>query len=368
MKLQTSWLILEHYGYNEKLRINEEHLVDNAIKEKELNEEWEGIELSDLTIEYLVKLYDAYSNSEGTLDETGIDNIFLTTPDGCPWNLPEEVVVNNDGSIDRKTWIGLWQKAFSEDYEKAYELLVYLGYCENFDEAVEVRTGRSQTLLSESKQQVFNCFVIGQQGTGKTSFLEMYLKGKFPESEQDLTEKKSIVVPLEIKNKSKYLVMTEFSEQNLIEDLLDNPRKMRYCDVLCLIHDGSQDSSNYISDISNKLPKRVAKVLIKTKSDTEAKYGVVPTEEVANEIGTSQFIEISNKNLSMVKEAVDLVSNTAMYPVKGLEHSIVETLKEEEAAAKSKQQSKMILLGGATLSILGGLAYALKVYLDVKRK
>lgn len=82
MKLQTCWLILEHYGYNDKLRISEEHLVNAEIFDSEIANNWEGVELSDIAIEYLVKLFETYSNQEGTLDQKGIDDLFQTTIDG----------------------------------------------------------------------------------------------------------------------------------------------------------------------------------------------------------------------------------------------------------------------------------------------
>lgn len=82
MKLQTCWLILEHYGYNEKLRISEEHLVGNDIIENEINNNWEGVEISDICLEYLVKLFNSYCNQEGNLDSKGLDSLFQTTIDG----------------------------------------------------------------------------------------------------------------------------------------------------------------------------------------------------------------------------------------------------------------------------------------------
>jgi len=150
MKLQTSWLILEHYGYNEKLRINEEYLVNSDTKLKEENDKWEGIELSDIAIEYLTKLFDRYSIDE-LLDHDGLEEIFLTTVAGIPWEIQDIWRTNNNNCIDLKTWIGLWQKAFSDDYAEAYELIVYLGFWEPFNATVEIKIERVQAILAESK-------------------------------------------------------------------------------------------------------------------------------------------------------------------------------------------------------------------------
>ena len=82
MKLQTCWLILEHYGYDEKLRIDEKHLVSIKVKEEEIEEKWEGVELSDSAIEYLIKLFGIYASQDATIDQEGIDQIFQTAVDG----------------------------------------------------------------------------------------------------------------------------------------------------------------------------------------------------------------------------------------------------------------------------------------------
>jgi hypothetical protein len=77
MKLQTTWLILEHYGYNEKLRINPSFYT---LGDKE--NDFKGVELTEITIEYLTKLFEIYANSDGLLDHDGLEEIFLTTVDG----------------------------------------------------------------------------------------------------------------------------------------------------------------------------------------------------------------------------------------------------------------------------------------------
>jgi len=162
MKLQTSWLILEHFCYNEKLRISEEYLVDTKTRLREENEQWEGIELSDIAKEYLTKLYDKYENSKGYLNHDDLEDIFQTTIEGIPWEIEEITNISKNYHIDLKTWIGLWQKAFSEDYASAYELIVYLGFCEPFDSTVDIKIERQDALLSQSGKTVFNCFIIGK--------------------------------------------------------------------------------------------------------------------------------------------------------------------------------------------------------------
>lgn len=360
MKLQTSWMILEHYGYNEKLRISEEYLVSNEIKEDELNQKWEGIELSSITEEYLLRLFGNHWTSEGYLTESGIDEIFQTTIEGCPWDIPNEAKILNENCIDRTTWINLWQKALFEDYEKAFELLVYLGFCDQFYNAVEIKTGRERYLLSESKKTVLNCFVVGGDKVGKSSFLEMFLKENLQDEIYDPDKDRSIVASVEVNNKIKTLILTEFHTPSISEQLLNNKKRANYCDVFCLMHDGSEKSAKFLNEIHPKLPKRIPKVIIRTKADVAARVGNVSTEELANELRTSQYIEISNKNIAQVKEAVGLLTQTALFPIKGLEHNIVEVLKEEIAKQKKKKQQMYAYSAIGAVVVVGGCIFAAK--------
>ena len=188
----------------------------------------------------------------------------------------------------------------------------------------------------------------------------MLLNERFPEEIDEESQNRSIVLPIEVASKSKYLVITEFQTDKLNINLFDNPKRIKYCDVLCLMHDGTEESSKFIFEIQKKLPKRIPKVLIKTKMDIKQKD--IPLEEIANEIKTSQYIEISSKNLALVKDAVDIIALTANKPAKGLEKEIVEMLKEEYDAIKKKEQNKYLIIGGVSLISAIGVAYAAKKY------
>ena len=72
MKLQTSWSILRHYGYNEHLRIRDEFLVNNTIRELEREQQWENVEASPTTVAFLTKVFEQFRNREsGLLEHEG---------------------------------------------------------------------------------------------------------------------------------------------------------------------------------------------------------------------------------------------------------------------------------------------------------
>lgn len=320
MKLQTTWLILEHYGYNEKLRINPSFYT---LSDKD--NDFKGVELTEVTIEYLNKLFEKYANSDGLLDHDGLEEIFLTTVDGWPWEIEEIAKLQANGWIDLKTWLALWYKAFYDNNERAYELIIYLGFIESFENTVLPKRARVESLLKQNYQSVLNWYVIGLKWIDR-----------------------SFVTDIEVNNKEKFLVITEFDERNIHNELLQNLKRMDNWDVIWMIFDGSEASAKFILDINESLPKDIARVLVKT-SDQEGMPGSTPTEEIANELKTSQYIEIQAKSILDSKPALEMITLTAMYPSKGIDNSIVEKLREEEAS-KSKQKFLLYISGAAAVA------------------
>jgi hypothetical protein len=90
MKLQGCWLILEHYGYNEHLRISDEYLVGNEMKKKANDEKWENVECSERTTDFLERLFHRFKNRTNHLDSENLGEIFQTTVEGVPWDIEYE--------------------------------------------------------------------------------------------------------------------------------------------------------------------------------------------------------------------------------------------------------------------------------------
>lgn len=356
-KLQTCWLILEFYGYNDKLRISDEHRVPTKVKEDETNESWEGLELTQSTIEFLEKLHDIHSSHDGNLYQKDIDELFQTYPDDCPWDISNETVVDNHGWISKKNWIGLWQREFNTDYEKAFEMIVYLGHILGFYDTVNVKINRRIFSINKpSKSTVFNCYVIGDENVGKSEFLNMVIKQKFSDEFEDLNPL-SIVANIPFNGIDRYLILHNIQHKNL-EQLFEDERKLQYCDWLCIMYDGSDTSANFIKKISGRFPNRIPKVIIRTKEDLVSKSNTIAIEEIADEVKTTQFIEISNKNVAKVKTAVDLILDTSINPSKGLDIAIVEKLQEELAAQQNKEKNKILILSLTAIVATGAAAYA----------
>ena len=136
IKLQTCWILLESFGYNESLRIREEFLVPKDIFETQY-QHCENIELSAKGREFLSQLFNQFRNVSDCLSEEEIATVFQTCPFPQPFDIKADCQCTEDG-INFANWIGLWQKLFSESYEKGFEYLSYLGFTDTFEDAIIV--------------------------------------------------------------------------------------------------------------------------------------------------------------------------------------------------------------------------------------
>jgi hypothetical protein len=85
-------------------------------------------------------------------------------------------------------------------------------------------------------------------------------------------------------------------------------------------------------------------------------------EEIANEIKTSQYKEISNKNLADVKAAVEMIGQIAINPLQGLDNDTIIELEDEEAQKNKDKQVKFILTSASLLGALAAIGYMLRKY------
>lgn len=99
-------MILEHFGYNHKLQIDDDYLVSQEEKELDQKENWENLELSKVSISFLTNIFKRFQNKQKKLDKSSLDEIFIPIKDGCPFELEKEIKSQKDCNYEE--WIGLW--------------------------------------------------------------------------------------------------------------------------------------------------------------------------------------------------------------------------------------------------------------------
>ncbi len=122
MKIQTCWTILRHFGYNEKLEINDEQFDDELILDEKKSQ---SVELTGTSIGFLKRLFRQHCKAQ-LLNYSGIIEIFdpinskerfrdcvLIFFIALPWTNIERLVkteiYDDEICISEQSWICLWQ-------------------------------------------------------------------------------------------------------------------------------------------------------------------------------------------------------------------------------------------------------------------
>jgi hypothetical protein len=82
-----------------------------------------NIELSDDTINYLRKIFEAYKTREkGRLLEKDMERIFATIENNIPWKVTNETLYEDGLTYDN--WIALWQMHISSNTIETFKNLI----------------------------------------------------------------------------------------------------------------------------------------------------------------------------------------------------------------------------------------------------
>ncbi|KAK2571827.1 Mitochondrial Rho GTPase 1-A [Acropora cervicornis] len=267
---ETTWTVLRKFGYGDDLKLREEYFcpaIDMGTDQT--------VELSDAGYQFLIDLFHKHDKE-----------VFSTCP-SMPWG--EDVITsverNTNGWITLQGFLAQWTLTTFLDYTRTLVYLASFGYTHQENEpslstAVTVCSPLTFTLVSsvsrliqmrkkfrllppnysqwgqantqlgtvtrsktvdlqkkQTSRSVFQCYVFGPPGVGKTAFLQAFL-GRTLELREIEWE----------------------SSGFLLHD--------RRCDVACFIYDSTNASSfTEVVQLREKLPKTVPCLLVAGKSE-----------------------------------------------------------------------------------------------------
>lgn len=257
---ESIWGILRAFHYTDSLSLHDKFLFpkvdiyDNC-----------SVELSPTGYRFFVDLFLKFDkDNDGGLNEEELAYLFLPTP-GIPklWkesNFPSSIVRNEKGYVSLQGWLAQWNLTTFLDHKTTLEYLAYLG----FDDGLSVkaiRVTRPRKLRQKQGKQyrgqvsdrnVFNCFLLGAPKLGKTSLLELFLRGTYSEHYLPTIQPRICVKDIELRGgKQCYLILEELG---LLEPaILENKSILDKCDVICYTYDLSDpDSFQYLVDLRRK--------------------------------------------------------------------------------------------------------------------
>lgn len=280
---ETIWGILRSFYYTDSLSID-----DRILYPKIDIPSHASVELSPIGIKFLVDLFLLFDkDNDGGLNDLELERLFYPTP-GIPrsWrdiNFPRSVVCNEKGYVTLQGWLAQWSMTTFLDYKTTSAYLGYFGF--------ESKTSNSSTVSalnitksrrfkkrngklyrsSVNDRTVFNCFIVGASGCGKTSLLESFLGRSFSDTHSPTIQQNIAVNNVELAGgKQCYLIMEELGE--LENAILENKEKLDLCDVLCFAYDSSDpESFQHLIEAKKRHPylDNIPTVFVALKADLD---------------------------------------------------------------------------------------------------
>ncbi|CAH3195771.1 unnamed protein product [Porites evermanni] len=315
---ETTWTVLRKFGYGDELKLRPEYLcpvIDIGTDQT--------VELSDAGYQFLIDLFHRHDKDEDeALKPEELQELFSIFPT-MPWgeDVVNSVETNANGWITLQGFLAQWTKIKTtsnspldfktlgrmvtsfglfhtclvqhSSYSRARsrepltvcsplpfilvssvsrliqmrKKLRFLPYNNpHWDQVNTKLVTRSKAVDLQKKQtsrSVFQCYVFGAPGVGKTAFLQAFLGRTLEPGESDKNLSSYAINLLEVNRQEKYLVLREIEWEKsgfLLHD--------RRCDVACFMYDSTDAASfNQVVQLREKLPKTVPCLLIAGKSE-----------------------------------------------------------------------------------------------------
>lgn len=276
---ETVWGILRAFHYTDSLSLS-----DSFLYPKLDVPENSSVELSPEGYRFLVDMFVLFDkDNDGGLNEAELNYLFKPTP-GIPklWqesNFAHSAVHNEAGYITLQGWLAQWSMTTNLEYKTTMEYLALLGFESSLSlnpntqvihsafghrritDALKVTKPRKKRNPSTRSyrnsivdRSVFNCFVVGSRGSGKTALLTSFLNRPVSEEYAPTIRPITVVNSVEVHGgKQCYLILEELGELELA--VLDNKSRLEKCDVLCCTYDSSDpESFAYLVELRKKYP------------------------------------------------------------------------------------------------------------------
>ncbi|KAL6928316.1 hypothetical protein ACO0SA_003054 [Hanseniaspora valbyensis] len=377
-RFETIWGLLRGYNYNDTLQISDDLLYpkfDVSVEDACF------VELSSNGYRFLVDVFRRYDkDNDGGLNDSELRKLFKLCPNGeipTSWintNFPDSCTTDNDGNVNLSGWLAQWAMTTFLDYKTTTKFLVYLGYqgdpktCLRVTKQRKVKKRHGKFYRAPvSDRKVFNCFLIGKPGSGKSSLLKSFANkddldiGSSYHNYYSPTMKPSLVInSLELADgKQYYLILQEFGQSEF--EVIENEKKWDQCDVLCLCYDSSDpESFSYILRIMEKYPhlQRLPIIVVGLKADldTQDQRCFIQPDEYCESLSLDHPLRTSVLWPSSLLQLFTKVVNASLEPLKATSGFEVE-IKPETFNDEFKEQISHILTAFGVITVLSYGAY-----------
>ncbi|KAL8166323.1 LOW QUALITY PROTEIN: hypothetical protein V2J09_007822 [Rumex salicifolius] len=257
------------------------------------------LELTKNAIEYLKDIFRSYDIHDALRPWDLNDELFSIAPES-PWSedpYKDAAATTALGGTSVEGFLSNWALMTLLDPAKSVEYLRYLMYDGDVSSAIRVTRKRHRS-------NVFQCFVFGPKGAGKTALLNAFLGRPFSERYTSITEEQySGGFVDEPVGAEKVLVLREILEDS-IPKLLSSKNSLAPCDVAIFVYDSSDDmswrkTSDLLVDVASHGEDsgyEMPCLILSAKDDLETFPLAIPDPaQVSQDMGIDSPIPISAK-------------------------------------------------------------------------
>lgn len=356
---ETIWGILRAFHYTNSLSLSDKFLFPKLDVHPE-----SSVELSPIGYRFFVDLFVKFDkDNDGGLNQQELTNLFYPSL-GIPklWTecqFPSSVVCNEEGYVTLQGWLAQWNLTTFLDYKTTLEYLSYLGFDEGVSsKALRVTRPRKRRRKngkyyrqSVYDRNVFNCFILGAPKSGKTSLLELFLRGNYSDIYSPTIQPRICTKDIELRGgKQCYLILEELGE--LEPAILENQARLDQCDVICYTYDSSDPNSfEYLVQLREKHSQTLGEipcvfVALKADLDKQQQRSDIQPENYTRDLSLSSPLHISSNWTTSLNELFIQLVDAATVP------SLATPGLENEVEIDNNKNTKHLIIAGGTISVM----------------
>ncbi|EMS67255.1 Mitochondrial Rho GTPase 1 [Triticum urartu] len=234
-RLETTWTVLRKFGYDNEIKLRDDFIPTSVKRAPD-----QTVELTNEVIDYLKGIFNMFDiDNDEALLPSELDDLFSTAPEN-PWtsDLYKDCAERNVlGGLSLEGFLSKWALMTLLDPANSFANLVYVGYSGDFNSAFTItRKRRVDRKKQQTQRNVFQCYVFGPKGAGKTALLQSFL-GRQPSDALPTNSDRFAANTVEPSDGTrKTLVLREIPEGD-VRSLLNNKESLAPCDVAVFVYD-----------------------------------------------------------------------------------------------------------------------------------
>lgn len=240
-RLETTWTVLRKFGYDNDIKLRDD-LIAMPIKRAPD----QTLEMTSEVVNFLRGIFNMFDiDNDGALLPTELEDLFSTAPEN-PWSsdpYKDCAEKNVLGGLSLEGFLSKWALMTLLDPTNSYANLVYVGYPGEFSSAFTVtRKRRVDRKKQQTQRSVFQCYVFGARGSGKTSLLQSFI-GRQPSDALPSNSERFATNSVEMADGTrKTLILREIPEGD-VRSLLSDKESLAPCDVAVFVYDSCDEYS-----------------------------------------------------------------------------------------------------------------------------